>query len=71
MLKFLYLLLQVTYLFRHNKMPTSPITTNPDALLQQVSTTNLERVFVQRDFSEGTAVRFQTSLPQRLVGKVL
>lgn len=49
-------------------MSSSP-TYNPEALLQQASVANLQRVFVQRDFTEGTAVRFQTSLPERLTGK--
>ncbi|VDK43929.1 unnamed protein product [Dibothriocephalus latus] len=38
---------------------------------RQFNTANCERTFVQRDFSEGTAVRFQTSpLPPRLSGKI-
>ncbi|VDM18327.1 unnamed protein product [Hydatigera taeniaeformis] len=49
-------------------MTTSPAY-NPEVLLQQASMSNLQRVFVQRDFTEGTAVRFQTSLPERLTGK--
>ena len=28
------------------------------------------KVFIQRDYSEGTAVRFQTKFPQELDGKV-
>ncbi|VDL92824.1 unnamed protein product [Schistocephalus solidus] len=41
----------------------------PDS--RQFNTANCERTFVQRDFSEGTAVRFQTSpLPPRLSGKI-
>ncbi|KAL5109670.1 Acetyl-CoA acetyltransferase cytosolic [Taenia crassiceps] len=49
---------------------TTPPAFNPEALLQQASMANLQRVFVQRDFTEGTAVRFQTSLPERLTGKI-
>ena len=29
------------------------------------------RTFIQRDFSEGTAVRFQEKLPEELNGKVI
>ena len=31
---------------------------------------NIRRVFVQRDFTEGTAVRFQVKYPLELEGKV-
>ncbi|CDS42071.1 acetyl coenzyme A C acetyltransferase [Echinococcus multilocularis] len=50
-------------------MASTP-TYNPEALLQQASMANLQRVFVQRDFTEGTVVRFQTALPERLTGKI-
>ncbi|EUB62462.1 Golgin subfamily A member 7B [Echinococcus granulosus] len=36
-------------------MASTP-TYNPEALLQQASMANLQRVFVQRDFTEGTAI---------------
>jgi len=29
------------------------------------------KIFLQRDYSDGTAVRFQTKFPQELEGKVL
>ena len=34
------------------------------------STTGLQKIFIQRDFSQGTAVQFQTKFPQELEGRV-
>lgn len=51
-------------------MTPLPSNYNQEALLQQASTANLQRVFVQRDFTQGTSVRFETALPERLHGKV-
>ncbi|VDN97002.1 unnamed protein product [Rodentolepis nana] len=51
-------------------MSPTPSNYNQEALLQQASTANLQRVFVQRDFTRGTAVRFETTLPERLQSKI-
>lgn len=51
-------------------MSPTPSNYNQEALLQQASTANLQRVFIHRDFTHGTAVRFETTLPERLQNRV-
>lgn len=37
---------------------------------EQMAQTQCLKVFVQRDYSEGTLVKFQTRFPQELEGRV-
>ena len=39
--------------------------------MARLSSAQCTKVFIQRDFSDGTAVRFQNKFPQELEGKVL
>ena len=38
--------------------------------MARLSSAQCTKVFIQRDFSDGTAVRFQNKFPQELEGKV-
>ncbi|XP_064600351.1 golgin subfamily A member 7-like isoform X2 [Liolophura sinensis] len=38
--------------------------------LSRISTAHCSKIFVHRDFSEGTSVRFQTKFPQDLDGRI-
>ncbi len=41
-----------------------------DDMQQMRLTSATAKVFIQRDYSEGIAVKFETRLPNELVGKV-
>lgn len=38
--------------------------------MTRILPSNCSKVFIQRDFSDGTAVKFQTKFPAELDGKV-
>ncbi|GBP51253.1 Golgin subfamily A member 7 [Eumeta japonica] len=50
----------------NNRIPSGPNTPGS----QQTPTQQGVKIFIQRDYSEGTAVKFQTRFPQELEGRI-